>query len=495
VLAVISLWLRHWGLDPSSLWLDDAWVSAAASMQGWTGVLSHSQTAPGFTLLVRPFVLLGGDRPLAAQVVPAAAGAVGPGLLYLALVDRRLRRVSALLAAIVLLGSPGHAQYSIYVKQYTLEVVLTIMLVWCAWSVVDDGPSRRRWSLLLLTSVVSFVISASMAIVVVPAVGVAGWHAWRASADRRAVVLTAAGAAAFGLVWTGTVIVPRLSERLNRFWAFAYIDTGSGAGAAWDSLYERSSAVVISVSTIPPGLALLALVAGAGALLWRRPAIGLLLCGPVVLAVVLSAAELVPLGIGNGRTDLYLFPLLILLVVLGLDTLADRLAERVRTPAVGVVAVAALLLPLDLPRYSYAPEDLRPLVGVLEVRREPGDGVIVYPLASFSFGLYTTWPVEMVRSDQYPAGWEFEVHDPDVTVLRDHRIDPARYRPVIADVTAGHDRVWLIASHMSPDLQDIRDMLERRDLEVELQVGTPGAVLELWARSPSTSGDASSRRE
>jgi hypothetical protein len=482
-LAGFSVFLRRHGLAPSSLWLDDAWVAAGASLARWDQVLLTGLVSPGFSILLRLIIGLGGNAPVVAQALPLAAGAVAPALIFLMLGERGCRRAVALVAALAFASAPMHVRYSVFVKQYTVEAVLSLALLWCAWTIVTDGFSRRRWLRLLFVAGVSFVISAPVAPVIIGTVGVALWYGLKADEDRRWVCLTSGATAACALVWGVLVVLPRTTNLLRNWWAEAYIVTDAGFGAAVESLRDRFAAVMSGFSVLPANISLGILVLAVIVVLWRRPAVGALLVSPLVLACLMSAARVLPLG--TGRTDIYLYPSLIALLAVGLDEVVDFLPSLGRGIVIGVVLVATLVAPLGLSPTRYLPQDVRSLTADLSDHRVVGDAIVLYPPTGFAFALYSGLPARVVSSTDVGIGWTVQFVDPDVTVLPHRRSDPASYEPVIADAVQGHDRAWLIASHIYPtDYRAVRHYLAEQGLSMIERYVAPGARLELWTRSP-----------
>ena len=488
-LVGFSAFLRRHGLAPSSLWLDDAWVAAGASVARWDQLLWTGLVSPGFSVLLRLFIAVGGSEPVAAQALPLTAGAVAPALIFLMLGKQGCRRTVALVAALALAVAPMHVRYSVFVKQYTVEAVLSVALLWCAWTIVSDGFSRRRWLRLLVVAGVSFAISAAVAPVIVGTVGVAFWYARKEVEDRRWVGLTSVTATAGALAWGFLVVLPRTSDSLRRYWGDAYVVTDAGVGSAVESVGDRFGPLMSGFSVLPVGVSLGVFVVAVIVVLWRRAAIGVLVISPLVLASLLAVAHAVPLG--TGRTDIYLYPCLIVLLAVALDAFVAVLPSVGQRIVLGLVLVATLLAPLALKPTRYFPQDVRSLIADLSERRVDGDAIVLYPPTRYAFALYSGLPVRLVPSTEVAVGWTVEFGDPDVTVLPSRRDDPASYEPVIADAAEGHDRVWFFASHMSPtDYPAARAYLTEQGLSMTEEYKAPGARLELWSRV--LDGDAAS---
>ncbi len=201
----------------------------------------------------------------------------------------------------------------------------------------------------------------------------------------------------------------------------------------------------------------------------------------------MAAAHLVPLG--TGRTDIYLYPSLVVLVAVGLDVLVGVLPSLARRIVISVALLAMLVAPFHLKPTMYNQQDVRSLVGELDDRRVVGDAIVIYPPASFAFALYSGLPAKLVPSTDFGFGWTVEFADPAVTVLPHRRWNPTEYEPAIADAVEGHVRVWLVASHMHPnDYPVVRRYLAERGFSMTEQRLLAGARLELWTRSAD--GDA-----
>jgi hypothetical protein len=156
---------------------------------------------------------------------------------------------------------------------------------------------------------------------------------------------------------------------------------------------------------------------------------GILIVGPIVLALAASASGAYPVGT---RVSLFLVPLVLLTVVHGIDA-ASRMVLRQRIGAFGCL----LLLPLatqslleQLP--PRRPEHLRPVLQYVAERWRQGDALWVY----------------------YGAGQVFEYYRRLIPIsgavqLGDcNREDPREYLRQV-DVERGRSRVWMLFAHGS----------------------------------------------
>ncbi len=195
VLVAAGLWLRASALAPSSLWLDDAWISLVHRADSVGQVVDMSLTAPGFGLTLATLFGLTGFSELTAQLPALTAGLVGP--VAVLVVARRcgLAWSAAVLAAVLLLVAPEHVLHSTRVKAFTADTLFGVAALGCGWWLVArDSADRRVWAALVGVGVVGTAYSAAAALVVVPVVA-AVWLVvlGRALAGRP---IDAAGAAA-----------------------------------------------------------------------------------------------------------------------------------------------------------------------------------------------------------------------------------------------------------------------------------------------------------
>lgn len=474
LLAVAAV-LRAGPLAPSSLWLDDAWA-ALVSRVGVGEAVGMGLTAPGMAVLQWAVFRVAGFSELAAQALPFAFGVAGPALLYLVLVRHRLRPPAALVGAALLLASPVHLEFSSRVKQYTLDAVLVIGLLHLAWSVVEAPGRARRWAALAVGAGVAVALSAS----VVPVAGggflaglVAAWR--RDRAVPRPALLAGAGFGLFALAWWAVVLRPVLSPALREYWSGQYVPLSGGVRAAVSALGDRVEALFAGFSPVAPEVMLVAVLVAAVVVARRRPELAVLAAAPAVAAVGLAVAELAPLG--GGRTDTYLYPCLALVVAVALDGLPRGVAWPVAVVAlVGLVAAAPVPGP-------YPPEDLRPLVAELERARRPGDTVLVYSAARWAYGLYADPPPTIDQAPDRMPGFELVLADADAHFLNPGRERPEVYGAEVPSLVSESRRVWLVAAHVSPDIEALRAVLAAEGLAASRRLERPGAVLELWSRA------------
>ena len=491
ILTAAAILVRRSGLGPSSLWLDDAWVALVHRVSDLGDVWRMGLTSPGFAMLLRIWLGAVGLSSGAAQAIPFVAGMLTPGAAYL--VGRRLglRPVPALLGGVLLVAAPVHADYSVRVKQYTLDGLLVLALLGLAVPASERPSAARPWRRLAVAAgaatVVSTAVAPAAAAIAVGAL-VPGLHRHldeRGRPDARWIARWpaarwVAGYLGFAVSWGGWMVGRRLSERLTEYWEGFYLE-------GWPDLPRIATTLVAGLTGEDHGLVVLALVVvslvGAVLAVRRAPMVAVLLWGPLAGALVLALLGAVPLA--TGRTELYLFPVL----ALGLAWTIDRLAAAAgRSPRADAVTLGALgltlLLVLPVAEVAYPEEDVRPLVELVERRLEPTDQVLVSSAAIYATALYGPW-MTGIRRNQTPLGFAPRFTE-RVTVIRVSG-DTSHIARKYADLPAG-SRVWLLATHVVADrLEGARTRLRELGFRPVEEAGRPGAVLELWVRAAEAS--------
>jgi hypothetical protein len=96
---------------------------------------------------------------------------------------------------------------------------------------------------------------------------------------------------------------------------------------------------------------------------------------------------------------------------------------------------------------------------VVESSAGPDDAIAVYSASRSGHALYTSAPVDLRPDPSSANGFAALVADPRVRVLGPHRDVPSRYEPEVEAVTAGHERIWLLSSHVRGDFATLEQLL------------------------------------
>ena len=444
-IAAVAAWLRRRQLGPPSLWTDDSWPALVTKV-GWSRVPVVGLTAPGFAAILKTWLHVTGFSETKAQSVAFTFGIAGPALVWLVCVARGISRPAAAVAAAILVTAPANIVYSARVKQYTLDAVIATLLLWLAWRLIDSPQPRRRWVEFTIAAVAATAISSAVVPVVCGGY-LAGLLVARRD-GRSAVVLGAkcgASYVVFGALWWATMLRPRLGRPLHDYWRAFYISV-SGPVSFYKSFTHTPTRFDHGFADIP-SLIVVLLVGAAAVACWRAQRdLTVLLITPLVVAVVLAIVQVAPLG--TGRTDLYLYPLVAVLLAVGLSELVRRV--NVAGLVVAAVLIATLGVSAKAPS-AYPPEDMKTAVKTLVASAAPSDGIMVYYGGRYAFALYSPYPISVYATTSQTDGFDVLIHRPHV-ILLPFSSDRSQYRSIVKRLTAHVKVLWFVGTHGHGDV-------------------------------------------
>lgn len=461
---------RMSGLGPEALWLDDAWV-AYAHRSSWANITEIGLSAPGLSVVLKLWFGLVGFGEFRAQLIPFLAGIAAPPLAY-AIVRSRAGRLSATLAGGWLLLAPIHIEYSVRVKQYTVEIVMALVIVHLTWRLLEEPMRTDRWRTLAAVSSLAVLLSFPLASIAGTGCAVAGLTA--IARDRRLGrhLGWLAMPAAITIAWFAIVIRHRQYAGLQRFWQGEFIQTDAGLSVAAESVAVRTKDMFEFVSPVSPVL-MMTLCAGALVwLLWRKPLHALVVSIPLLAAVGLAATKTAPLG--GGRTDLYLLAGLVLGSSIALDDITARWPPRGVQLATAVAGVGLVAAVVGYQQPGYPIEDVPTVLAALQADRREADTVFVYHNTKWALATYSDFDVSI-----RPVSNPYDVVFDDPSIIRQRF--PSSREVVTEDVARvdPDERVWLIGSHLSASWHDTIDVFLDAGWTVVDQTTAQGAALFL----------------
>lgn len=439
----IVLRLRQY-LANRSLWLDEAMLALNIIHKDFGelfGKLDYEQGAPlGFLLLEKLAATLIGDGERALRLLPLLAGCASLVLFFL--LAQHILHSPGLLTALALFAlSPTLIYYSSEVKQYSLDVFVTLLLLYlfASKNLPDLSPSIPLSAFILLHS--AFLLApwfSHPAIFVLAAVGLT-----LLVQNRRHPFPTLAMGAGW-LVSFGILYLVNLRELSGNDFLRNY----------WQEYFRQNPlTTLLGLFTNPGGLTafapllLAAMLLGAVFLLIgstslerdrltplpvmqpSKTALALLLI--FIFAWAASWLKWYPLA---GRMALFLVPLVYISLAAGVDWLWNiswrpRLLSRLLALFLGGFLLYSPLTVsaerLISPKY---PEHIRPAIAYLNANYQPGDAVYVYYWALPAFRYYARPNMD------YVAG-SLLTDDPQTL--------PSEFAPL-----QGHRRVWVLFSHV-----------------------------------------------
>jgi dolichyl-phosphate-mannose-protein mannosyltransferase len=510
IILLFAAFLRIPEMNRLSLWFDDAWVALIARMSA--SQLTHiGMTAFGFDAILWGWFKLVGFTEVSAKLIPFVAGCLAPVAVYAMVIRKGLGWIPGIVAALILVVAPADVQYAATVKQYTMEALLTVLLIWLAWTVLED-PRRKNVVWLGAVACVSVAVSAMTVFVAVPAFCIpTAWTALKHRERRFDCIIVAAVTLAFIGVWISLMAVDATNPALRSYWSSYYVVRANGiSGMAVSSLglaehfaygliHRRFVFVAIGV------------VAATILALRRRPVLISILWFPIVFVYLASLIGRAPFG--GGRTDIFLHPLLAVLAALAIEEGFCLLARSSKSwhKYLGYLAVAAIIIVVvkdARPAFPNHPnEDFRPLARrVIEQKRE-GDVVIVDPGARYEWFLYSAQPFSILPGGKRPNAFPYTMEAKDTVVLDDYpytkdadgtvvledyppRANNAGYASGI-DRAMRAQRIWLVASHLGyvkcrnrrSETEGIEEDLQKGGYDLEQKEERSRAFVELWIRS------------
>lgn len=420
LVAACGLWLRAAYLG-RSLWLDEAWVANSVLTGTLSGMFYYDrwvQTTPPLFLLVTRYTVqwLG----LSNEVLRAAPVlfSVLAGVVMYALARRLVGRYTALLAWALLFLSPTAITWARFLKQYSLELLVTTVLLWLSVRYLER-PSGKRFALLAAVALLGLLAS-HPAVLLLPAIvlAVAGRSVSRAAQLGIAGSVVAAGAHFL-------FVQPNQSRDLEQFFfpagdARGWVERTAGNALLYLAHLPVPSRVLLAEWVT--GLAVVALLTAGLVLAIRRFRRGrrlwletyLICASPCAALLLCDALTLYPV---TQRTTLFAIPAIVLLLAMSLELLHGPVRLWLggnwhrplwRLGVIAIVAIACLSAFGRLPASElHLPnEEAAAAVRYLRQHVAPDDVVWVHASSAESFRLYTRmlgWSDAPARFGQ--TGW------------------------------------------------------------------------------------------
>ena len=395
-LGVLVRGLQYFG--DRSLSLDQLAVARNLADKGWVellGPLAYDQVAPAAFLWVEKAALMVlGPSELALRLLPLLAG-LASILVFLQLVGKLLQPWSRVGAMLVFSVGWAFVIYSASLKQYSLDVLAVLILVVGSLRLVDSGFERRvaLWlgafgAVAMLFSFPAVPVAAALGLLL----AVVGWR--RRSPDDPVLppwLLTLGStwgvAAGLQVLLARRGVSPETRAYMHDFWHLGFVPW-DGSPFKLLTWLPRQLASVVDLMLLPAPegaiweqvllygcLALAAL--GAWVVLRRGAVPGLIVMMPLLVAILLAAAGVLPL---SERTAIYAGPTLLVLSFLG----AERIGGARLALALGVICS----LPFWLDPAPWPDQPIPEVLDEVISQMEPGDRVYAYYGAGQAFAWY-----------------------------------------------------------------------------------------------------------
>ena len=429
-------------LTGRSFWADEAMLALNIVQRGFAGLLQpldYDQGAPvGFLLVEKLFNSILGKHELALRLFPLLTGLFTLGLFYLLL--RRLTGRAGLLVALALfVFNPRLIYYSSEVKQYIMDVAVTIALLLLAAPLFRHSPRKKDFAWLGLAGLVGLWFS-HPALFVLAGIGLTLLiHALqRREVSNLRLVL------GMGMLWLINIaflyllILKDLNQNayMREYWHGAFLPVPPWNDPDW---FTRAVEQNISVQFGMPYAVffiLALMLAGCVILLMQDRAYGMTLALIVLSTLIASGLGLYPLF---ERMILFLVPVGLILLGKFVEAMHRRLQSFPGAAVFSVSILAGFLIygPLVTSMQSFVEpkyfEHIRPTMEYLRDSWKDGDALYVSYGALPAFRYYASF--YGLEELPYRSG---------------RREDYAAPQSIISQLDAfrGQPRLWILFSHV-----------------------------------------------
>lgn len=405
VLVGIILRIAAWMID-RNLWLDEVRIAANILDRSWSGLfapLDFSQSAPLlFLFSVKACVGVFGLDEQSLRLVPQLAS-VAQLVIFWRLCARVLPPPAALVAVAFCAFSDRLLYFSMELKQYGTESLVTTLLIYLALRWFDEPENQRARWLLAGCGTISILFSHTTVFVFGGVVGAALFlpPAKRSSLFRLENYLL------FGICWVPLflanyhwVIAGNYQDELmTNYWASTYpgLPLGPDGWTRWAGLLRGS----IRYHELPMRAFQMLLLLGAPGfvwLVWKRDVRLLIVLLPLAFYWTAGVVQKAPF---YGRLLVFIHPAVILIAALSLVE-SCRLARGMRVGravSVGCLLLALYVLGKQFRGLPEAIEQNTVVDALAQVKRDALPGDVLY-ISSYAVSTHRVY----AKFTPYPAG-------------------------------------------------------------------------------------------
>ncbi|HSL45968.1 MAG TPA: glycosyltransferase family 39 protein [Anaerolineales bacterium] len=425
-----------------SLWVDEAMLALNIVERGFTGMfqpLDYDQGAPvGFLLVEKIFNSVLGMNEFALRLFPLLAGLISLFLFYFLL--RRVTHTAGLLTALALFAfNPRLVYYSSEVKQYIVDVAVTIFLLWIAAPVFRPAPQKKDFAWLIAAGLIALWLS-HPALFVLAGIGLA----LMITALKRRDYLNLRWIMGMGMLWILNIgflyllILKDLSQNayMREYWEGAFLPLPPWSDPGW---FLRAIDNTIRLQFGMPYATLFVfalMLVGWVVLLLRNREYAVIFACILLVTLIASGLQLYPVF---DRMALFLVPIGLALLGKTTEALQRGLERYTLRGTLSVLLLAGYLLygPLVTSFQSFLEpkyfEHIRPTMEHLRESWKGGDALYVSHGALPAFRYYASF--YGLEGIQYEFGRREDYKAPENILMR---LEQFQERP----------RVWILFSHV-----------------------------------------------
>jgi 4-amino-4-deoxy-L-arabinose transferase-like glycosyltransferase len=441
VTCLIGLFLRaHFYSVGRSLWLDEAMLALNIVNRPFLDLLKPldlNQAAPiGFLLLQKAVISLLGTSDYSLRMIPFLAGLVSVPLMY-AVSKQYVAKSGALISLGLFALSPRLIYYSSELKQYSTDVLVTLLILLVAPKCLEDKVKPHK---LIGLGIIGFLAiwfsHPSLFVFAGVLLSLGLTFVFRRDKHNLSWLIGSSAIWIAGLALNYFINLRYLesNDTLVRYWSSAFAPLPPWDHFSW--YYNAFISMLKDPATLPTSTILVGiLVVGISSLAFRRWPLMLVLLAPFLLTLLASALERYPF---NGRLLLFILPSLFLLLAEGVKRIRIILA-KVKKPLADLVYASLILYLLYNPasisynnlRFPPMGEHIKPVMEYIQGNYHSGDLIYVYYGARPAFEFY----MPFYRLDRSSCVGGVAARNEPLKYLED--IEKLR----------GNRRVWFIFSH------------------------------------------------
>ena len=394
------------------LWLDEAMLSLNIATRSFVDLarpLDYDQSAPvAYLWLERLAVNIGGVNERALRALPFLAGLALVPLVWL--VARRLAgATTATLAAVLTALSLSLITFSAEAKQYGVDPLATVLIVWLASRVARAPDDRRRWTQLVAGGVAGLLLSQ-------PAIFTLGGVACamavdppvrrNATARRYAVVAATLWGLTFAVLYLALYGATAHSAYMRGFWEGTFLDPRAPDFSLRARMFAIAAFSAPTLAGQTAGFEWAMAIAWAAGVwtLWRRHRVaGVMVAAPLVFATLACAVGRYAV---MDRLELFAAPLTLIAYASLLAWMVELVPARAvamtlagASTALALAAAPTLVGRIAHPVFYAVGKEVIAQVDSMSYKREP-----VY-VAARSFPLWVFYTTDWSAPDEARLRW------------------------------------------------------------------------------------------
>jgi hypothetical protein len=423
-----------------SLWLDEAMLALNIINRSFLELfkpLDYNQGAPiGFLILQKLFASIFGTRDYIFRLIPLVSGILSIYLIYK--VSKKIgRQISPYICLVLFVLSPRLIYYSSELKQYSTDVLATLLLLFFVLNCLDKNCKPQSLITLGIIGLITLWFS-HPSIFVYTGILIALGLTFAIRKDMYLLYwLVGIGIASginFALIYFINLRFLASNNILIAYWSGSYAPLPPWSNLNW--YLKAAIGILRDPTTLPISLiTIVILILGTISIGLRRWQILLVILCPFLLTLLASALQKYPF---SGRLLLFLIPLLLLLVADGVEQ-TRFLLLKVNRPLAELLTASLVIFFLYQPiitsyKNLLSPplgENIKPIMSQIQNNYQKTDLIYVYYGAQPAFEFYAR---------------QFGLSNKDYLVGVWSRNEPSLYLKDIQNFI-GNSRVWFVFSH------------------------------------------------